>query len=247
MAPAAPAGAQPPAAQRVESAPATTKGYQLGVLWPAARAKAHPGGFAEAPSRLETALGSVAATKAAAVPAAHAPRRVAIVRLPSAMAAYRHAEALARQGEKDLLAAPELALGPAVDAKDPKQARQKIADLSKAILAANVRERDGFIQSLRKQRADLAGLPFRLGKDCAISKAEAAVLAQSAAAIRIALCQGGQRVSGSGTPLPFNDSVASVAESFWSALAQVRSENDRMPDFLRSTAGLPALIADLRS
>jgi hypothetical protein len=207
----------PAPVERVE--PAAVKRRMLGVLSPDARAKPQPGTIDAAPSRLEVALGPNAVKANADLPTT-APRYTAVVRLPSALAAHQQVEALARHGEQDLLAAPELALLPELPANDATRARREITQLAREIVAANTNDHDGFIRGLQQKRADLAGLPFRLGKDCQASAEQASLLARSATAIRRSLGLVLSPPSSVSTDLRYSDASP---DAFWIVLGQVRS------------------------
>jgi hypothetical protein len=218
--------------------PVVVKRRMLGVLSPDARAKPQPGTIDASPSRLEVALGPDAAKVNADLPTT-APRYTAIVRVPSALATHHQADALARQGEQDLLAAPELALLPELPANDAKRAKQEISRLAREIIAANTKEHDGFIRGLRQKRSDLAGLPFRMGKDCQTSAEQAQLLARSAAAIRTSLGLVLRPQPSASATLPYSDAAP---EAFWIVLGQVRSGNGYDVEQLGIMPMLPVLL-----
>jgi hypothetical protein len=226
---------EPPGAKAV--VPAAAKGNVLGVLSPDARAKADGGEFADTPERVLAALGRAAAKPPAELPDIAA-RRAALVRVASAMADDLRAEAIARQGERQLLAAPEVTLMSSADMKDLKNAKQQIAKLAKDIIAANGGEHDGFIRSLQKDRADLAGLPFRLGKDCELPTGRATELARSAAAIRTAFSKVLQPVSKSSVN---PEKYPPNPEAFWYLLGEAQQNRYVGLKNISSTSLLPAL------
>jgi hypothetical protein len=81
---------------------------------------------------------------------------------------------------------------------DPLYAKKTKAQLAEA--AAQIRkdtekEKDGFVHKLRKERADLAGLPFLLGKDCTISEKDAKSLGRGATIVRITMAADARSIS----------------------------------------------------
>src|SRR5262249_59022489 len=82
--------------------------------------------------------------------------------------------------EKMLSAVPEVDLDPDY----LKWTKEKVAARAKEILAENKEEKDKFIRNLKAKRDDLAGLPFLLGKDCAIADKEARSLAEASLQVR---------------------------------------------------------------
>lgn len=86
-----------------------------------------------------------------------------------------------RDLEAQLRGVPEVDLDPDY----LKKSKDQIAAFAKDIIAANKDEKDAFIAKVMKQRQDLAGMPFLMGKDCSISSKEAAELASRSRLIRM--------------------------------------------------------------
>src|SRR5437667_3091894 len=109
----------------------------------------------------------------------------------------KETEAIELQGQKELAAAREIELEKRPAAKEPQkvakkerdEARERIAAQARDIRKKNAEQPDGFIVGVIKERPDLAGLPFLLGKACQLSPSEAAQLAFTSRAIRGALAQ----------------------------------------------------------
>lgn len=74
-----------------------------------------------------------------------------------------------------------------LDADYAKKAKDEIASRAEEIAKLNADEPDAFIKKLVKERTDLAGLPFLMGKDCKLKPEEAKSLANGSLAIRGAL------------------------------------------------------------
>lgn len=118
-----------------------------------------------------------------------------------------------------LSATPEVDLDPDY----MKWTRKKIAAKAEEIVAENRTEKDAFVKLLIKERRDLAGLPFILGKDCELDSKETASLARYSEIIREALAdveerprpRGKSSSSGSGHVTATADAAA--AEQFWSS------------------------------
>lgn len=70
-----------------------------------------------------------------------------------------------------------------------KKSKKDIAKLASDIAVTNAKEQDKFIRKLIKDRDDLTGMPFLLGKDCALEKQAAASLAAHSTEIRTALAR----------------------------------------------------------
>lgn len=83
----------------------------------------------------------------------------------------------------------ELRFVPEVDF-DPdylKKSKDEIAQTAREIVKVSKDNKDAFPRQLMKERADLAGLPFLLGKDCALDAQQAQALARGSLDIRAAL------------------------------------------------------------
>jgi hypothetical protein len=84
-----------------------------------------------------------------------------------------------------LLQTPEVSLHAAADwPRDAQAARQLIVDTIRKARAADAQVPDGFIRGLMKERRDLAGLPFLLGKECQTAASSAAAFGRAAAVVR---------------------------------------------------------------
>src|SRR5262249_37292893 len=118
---------------------------------------------------------------------------------------------------------PEVALEANADApKDAKEARQKIQKQGEAIASQIKDDPDAFVQQLVDQRPDLAGLPWRKGKDCRLDKDQAAALQAWSRAVRGGLDASMRYPSGSAprgkAPDVAPDDVYKDAGLFWSSL-----------------------------
>ena len=106
---------------------------------------------------------------------------------------------------------------------DPKfEVRSKYdsAKAAKEIIDETKNNQDAFVRRLMKERGDLAGLPFLLGKDCSMSKQESNILALHSLRIRAALSRAiehEQRQSKSASYSSYRDGK-SAAEHFWSEI-----------------------------
>jgi hypothetical protein len=83
--------------------------------------------------------------------------------------------------------AAEVSFDEALPAQNAKDAKNKIADQAKAIADQVRNDPDAFVKDLIAKRADLAGLPWRQGKDCRLTPAQGQVLASWSLSIRQAL------------------------------------------------------------
>ena len=68
-----------------------------------------------------------------------------------------------------------------------QQPREKIQQQVQTIAEQIKRDPDSFVQQLKAKRADLAGLPWRLGAECQLSPAAASALQELSLATRVAL------------------------------------------------------------
>jgi hypothetical protein len=139
--------------------------------------------------------------------------------------------------ERQLLLVPEVDLDPDY----LKKSKEQIAEKAKEIVAANKDEKDAFVRKLMKERKDLAGMPFLLGKDCVLPADQSKRLAAEALEIRASLSKAVQNTA---RPKPPKDASAgsheyvsdsvdrSAAENFWTT---VRKQQ------LNRTDGVPAL------
>lgn len=105
---------------------------------------------------------------------------------------------------------------------DRDYAKKSKADLdvaAKKIIESTKKDADAFVLDLKKNRADLAGLPFLMGKDCTISKGEAQALFNNSTVIRNALDEANSivRPRSSTRPTEMNSHGHETAASyFWS-------------------------------
>jgi hypothetical protein len=76
-----------------------------------------------------------------------------------------------------------------LDADYLTKSKDQIAKRAKEIVAANKNGKDAFVRKLIKERDDLAGMPFLLGKDCALTGKEPLTLAVTSLQIRSAIAQ----------------------------------------------------------
>jgi hypothetical protein len=74
-----------------------------------------------------------------------------------------------------------------LDPNYAKKSAKDLAALAKELAKQNADAKDGFIMQLKKDRADLAGLPFLMGKDCTLEKGDAKALAEASVSVRFAL------------------------------------------------------------
>lgn len=101
--------------------------------------------------------------------------------LHAADGAFRYRDALAVLGELQtpLDAVPEVGLQ-----DRSRTSRAHIAELARSIEDQDRKRADGFIEKLRSDRPDLAGLPFRLGAACRLDDKAAADLALASLVVR---------------------------------------------------------------
>jgi HEAT repeats len=105
-----------------------------------------------------------------------------------------------------------------------KRSKEDIAKQAKDILAATKNDHDVFVRNLMKDRSDLAGLPFLMGKDCSLDKEKRTALAQHSTEIRRALdavAEYRKKLSKNQSYYPKSDLDA---EHFWRPNRSVRSE-----------------------
>jgi hypothetical protein len=84
---------------------------------------------------------------------------------------------------EDLTLVPELMFGEPLT-KDHKDTEKEIAHAIAKINHLSKKNPDGFMESLLAHRADLRGLPFRMGKDCRTEPAQAQLHSEIALEIR---------------------------------------------------------------
>jgi len=86
-----------------------------------------------------------------------------------------------------LAAVPELALHNDWSTETAAAARKRLTTEAQQIKKQIATDPDAFVKELIAKRTDLAGLPFRMGKDCKLDKAQAQALDQLSRHIRDAL------------------------------------------------------------
>jgi hypothetical protein len=74
-----------------------------------------------------------------------------------------------------------------LDTKYLKRTKGDIEKKAKEIAEATKKDKDAFVRKLMKERDDLAGMPFLLGKDCLLDKDQTRTLARRSLALRQAL------------------------------------------------------------
>jgi hypothetical protein len=178
---------------------AVVKRYAEGVLSPAARVKPQVGPLVAVPSRADVVVVPDAAKAPSPLPDSDAKRRgqvqqAFLQKLPNLVVDYGE-----YRTAWDLVATPEVGLDQTPIAKVDKsaaivstntiqgEAKQRLAEFAKKIQECNGKEPDGFIRTLRDERADLAGMPFLLGKSCQLATEKASALAGASLAIRRAM------------------------------------------------------------
>jgi hypothetical protein len=159
--------------QAVEQPAVSTSAGKAGPAAPAdvAWTKAgHPGGISPA----QPAVPIVAPTNTASS-------------LPSPWSRQPPTEGMLCQVLRDDV--PELNLGDggASAPKNAKEAIERIKSQADAIIKQTKDNPDGFVQHLKEKRPDLAGLPWRMGKDCLLPKELANTLQAQSLAVREAL------------------------------------------------------------
>lgn len=113
---------------------------------------------------------------------------------------------------KELAKVPEVDLEPKYMKKTAKDIATMVADAARL----NTKdERDGFVKKLKKDRADLADLPFLMGKDCTTEAKESKALAQASLGIRSAMAGATRKVN---QPNLYSEGFDSVAHRFWHQL-----------------------------
>jgi len=68
-----------------------------------------------------------------------------------------------------------------------EQARQQTAHAMASINHLNKKQRDGFMEALIAERADLSGLPFRMGNECRTDAEQARLFRGLALDVRAAM------------------------------------------------------------
>jgi hypothetical protein len=174
---------------------AQAKRFAEGALAPAARVKPQVGPLVSIPSRAEVVVEPNAAKVSPELPTA-ATKRIGQVHA-AFLRQLPESDAFDVTGLKivwDLVTAPEVTLDEPpnyMNEQHPREraqtARQWLLDLAKKIDAKNEKEPDGFIRSLAQERADMAGMPFVLGKNCQLSATKARELGCASSTIRDAL------------------------------------------------------------
>ncbi len=146
---------------------------------------------------------------------------------------------------EDLTLVPELMFGEPMS-KDEKDTEKAMAHVIAKINHLNRKNPDGFIETLLAHRADLRGLPFRMGKDCRSDDKHARLFGEVVNETQHALAQihEEQRVTGlvaeqeKGTSkIESVPDEAAWAKTFWKRLdiALVRSKFD-VDSFLNKAA-----------
>ena len=102
-----------------------------------------------------------------------------------------------------------------------KRSKSQVAENGLEIAKQNKTNKDAFVKKLMKERQDLAGLPFLLGKDCSMSPKEAQVLAMWSLGVRAALAKAtkpAQSMSYSYSE-HFDAGIESAGARFWSTMS----------------------------
>ena len=94
----------------------------------------------------------------------------------------------------------------------------------------NLKQTDGFIKSLLEYRADLVGLPFRMGMDCHLTEEQATAFAHSLSACR-----------GAGDRLP--DVDESMHGSMPAAMMQIGGASPKQADIAAKLSSIPSVEA----
>ncbi|MCI0377321.1 MAG: HEAT repeat domain-containing protein [Gemmataceae bacterium] len=119
------------------------------------------------------------------------------------------------QVELFLAQAPELAL--VNFGKSEAEAKQSLTNLAQRMLKENNAAADGFIHQLKKDRPDLAGLPFVLSPDCQLSEKDGQFLQASALAARTLLDRGRSSLSSRNRPAPGFEQASPLFWSTWNS------------------------------
>jgi hypothetical protein len=115
-----------------------------------------------------------------------------------------------------LLAMPEVSLDTAAELRARGQeARKQIQDRARQISQQIQDNPDGFVQHVVDTRPDLAGLPWRRGKDCQLTQAAARTLGTLSLSVRQALDD-----SKSAAGAYYADDAVNVPMRFWKSLGR---------------------------
>jgi hypothetical protein len=111
-----------------------------------------------------------------------------------------------------------------------KRSKADLADAAKKIVTQTKEDADAFVRGLKKDRPELAGLPFLMGKDCTISKADSQALALNSAAVRNLMDRSFSSRSLSGSQ--DSNYYSSASEHVWTEFEERSSKSKTKSMFL---------------
>lgn len=136
----------------------------------------------------------------------------------------------------------QLASVPQVDL-DPdymKRSKAHLQEFAKLIGEKTKKDRDAFVRGLMKERPDLAGLPFLLGKDCQLSVSDARQLEMSSTNVRRSLSQAQvdtieRNYRSSAPESHYRSDVDPIARRFWQGFSAKSEVNNHLATLAQTT------------